>query len=249
MNTNAALEGIQAILLDIEGTTTPIAFVFDVLFPYARRHLRRHLDHHATSPDYQGLFDRLRDEYLSDRNGGGAVPSWNDSPPAARVASVASYCDWLMERDRKSTPLKELQGRIWNEGYERGELVGQVFADVPAALRRWRAQDLRTGIFSSGSALAQQLLFRHSSAGDLTGFLQWYFDTTVGAKTTSESYRRIATAMEVPSAAVLFVSDVVGELDAARDAGMRTRLSIRPGNKRPPAGHAHTGIESFDWLG
>jgi enolase-phosphatase E1 len=245
----SGLEGIEGILLDIEGTTTPIAFVFDVLFPYARRHLRRHLDQHATSPEYHQLFDGLRDEYMSDREAGEPVPSWVDDPAAARVASIASYCDWLMERDRKSTPLKELQGRIWKEGYERGELVSQVFADVPVALSRWSARNVQIGIFSSGSALAQQLLFRHSSAGDLTGFLRWYFDTTVGAKTKSESYRRITTTMELPAGAILFVSDVVSELDAARDAGMQTALSIRAGNKRPPRAHDHRVVETFEGLG
>lgn len=248
MNTKPALEGVQAILLDIEGTTTPIAFVFDVLFPHARLQLRHHLDQHASSPEYERLFDALHDEWTSDRKAGEAVPSWIDDPPGERLASVASYSDWLMERDRKSTPLKELQGRIWKEGFERGELVGQVFADVPAALGRWRARDLRIGIFSSGSILAQQVLFRYSSSGDLTRFLDWYFDTTVGAKTNSESYRSIATAMDLAPAAILFISDVAKELDAAREAGMETRLSMRPGNKPPPHAQDHSVIHSFDEL-
>lgn len=153
-----------------------------------------------------------------------------------------------MDRDRKSTALKVLQGKIWEEGYARGELVGDVFADVPGALERWRAQHLQIGIFSSGSALAQQLLFRHSSAGDLTRFLQWYFDTTTGAKTDSESYHRIATAMGLAPVAILFVSDVTGELDAARRAGMRTTLSIRPGNKPPPPEQGHPVVQTFDAL-
>ena len=182
MSETAALGGIRAILLDIEGTTTPIVFVFEVLFPYARRHLRRHLEQHATSPEYEVLFDRLRDDHASDRSAGEPVPPWVDAPPAARLASVASYSEWLMDRDRKSTALKVLQGKIWEEGYARGELVGDVFVDVPGALERWRAQHLQIGIFSSGSVLAQRLLFRHSSAGDLSRFLQWYFDTTIGAK-------------------------------------------------------------------
>ncbi len=185
---------------------------------------------------------------MSDREAGEPVPSWVDDPAAARVDAIARYCAWLMERDRKSTPLKELQGRIWKEGYERGELVSHVFADVPVALGRWNVRDIGTGIFSSGSVLAQQLLFRHTSAGDLTGFLRWYFDTTIGLKTNSESYRHIATAMELPPGAILFVSDVVSELDAARDAGMQTRLSIRPGNKPPPSAHDHRVIESFEEL-
>jgi len=242
-----ALEGIRAILLDIEGTTTPIVFVFDVLFPYARRHLRRHLEQHAASPEYDALFGRLRDEHASDRSAGEPVPPWTDAPPPARLASVASYSEWLMDRDRKSPALKALQGKIWEEGYVRGELVGDVFADVPGALERWRAQQRQIGIFSSGSVLAQQLLFRHSSAGDLSRFLQWYFDTGVGTKTDSESYRRIADAMTIPAGAVLFVSDVISELDAARGAGMHTTLSVRPGNKPPPE-HGHPVVRTFDAL-
>lgn len=249
MTLSPALGEIHAILLDIEGTTTPIVFVFDVLFPYARRHLRHYLEDHATSPEHDVLFDRLRDEHLSDRNAGEAVPPWVDTPLTARVASVASYCEWLMDRDRKSTALKALQGKIWEDGYRRGELVGDVFADVPGALERWRALHLQIGIFSSGSALAQQLLFRHSSAGDLTRFIQWYFDTTIGAKGDSESYRRIAAAMVLPPGDILFISDVVSELDAASRAGMRTMLSIRPGNKPQPHSHGYPVIRTFDELG
>ena len=244
-----SLEGIRAILLDIEGTTTPIAFVVEVLYPYARRHLRNHLEQHAGSPEYAAVFDRLRDEYSSDRDAGEDVPAWIDGPPAARLDAVASYCQWLMDHDRKSTALKELQGRIWEEGYRRGELVADVFPDVPRALERWRARHLPVGIFSSGSVLAQQLLFQHSSAGDLTRYLQSYFDTTIGKKTDAESYRRIATAMSLPPDAVLFVSDVTSELDAAHGAEMHTVLSMRPGNKPPPAGHRHSVIQTFDELG
>ena len=243
-----ALGALRAILLDIEGTTTPIAFVYDVLFPFARRNLRRHLERHAARADYESLLDQLRVEYYSDQGARDTLPPWIDAPATARLTSGVSYCEWLMDRDRKSTGLKELQGRIWQEGYASGELVGDVFADVPEALGRWRARQLRIGIFSSGSVLAQQLLFRHSSAGDLTGFIQWHFDTTTGAKTDSESYRHIATAMQLPPAAILFASDVIGELDAAREAGMQTVLSIRPGNKPAPNGHGHPVIESFDLL-
>ena len=239
---------IRAVLLDIEGTTTPIRFVYEVLFPYARRHLRRYVEQHAASPGHAPLYDRLRDEHASDRAAAEAVPPWIDQPPAARAGSILSYLEWLMDRDRKSTALKSLQGLIWEEGYRGGDLVGEVFADVPAALARWRAQRIDAGIFSSGSVLAQQLLFRHSSAGDLTSLLRWHFDTTTGPKTEPESYRRIAAAMGIPAASVLFVSDVAAELDAARTAGMQTRLCIRPGNRPPPPGHGHTEIRTFDEL-
>ena len=120
----------EAILLDIEGTTTPIAFVVDLLFPYARKHLRRHLEEHATSLTYASLFDQLREAHAADQRARESVPAWVDASPAARRDSAASYAEWLMDRDRKSTPLKTLQGKIWEEGYQRGELVGEVFADV-----------------------------------------------------------------------------------------------------------------------
>lgn len=234
---------VQAILLDIEGTTTPIAFVVETLFPYARHHLREYLDHHASSANDDVLFERFRAEWELDRDQG--APAWVDAPPAARLKSVAAYSDWLMDRDRKSTALKTLQGRIWEQGFARGELAGEVFADVPAALERWRARGLQIGIFSSGSVLAQKLLFRHSSAGDLSRYLDWYFDTTTGAKGDPESYRRIAAAMAIAPEAILFVSDSVAELDAARSAGMRTLLSVRPGNQPPLADRGHQAVRSF----
>ena len=239
---------IHAVLLDIEGTTTPIRFVYEVLFPYARRHLRRFVEWHAASPGHAPLYDRLRDDHAADRDAAEAVPPWIDQPPAARAGSILAYLEWLMDHDRKSTALKSLQGLIWEEGYRGGDLVGEVFADVPAALARWRAQRIDAGIFSSGSVLAQQLLFRHSSAGDLTALLRWHFDTTTGPKTDPESYQRIAAAMRIPVASVVFVSDVAAELDAARTAGMQTRLCIRPGNGPPPPGHGHAEIRTFDEL-
>ena len=239
---------IRTVLLDIEGTTTPIRFVYDVLFPYARRHLRRYVEQHAASTEHAPLYERLRDEHAADRAAAEGVPPWIDQPPQARTGSILSYLEWLMDRDRKSTALKSLQGLIWEEGYRRGGLVGEVFAEVPAALARWRAERIDAGIFSSGSVLAQQLLFRHSSAGDLTPLLRWYFDTTTGPKTDPESYRRIAAAMGIAAANVLFVSDISAELDAARTAGMQTRLCIRPGNQPPPVGHGHPEIRAFDEL-
>ena len=231
---------IQAILLDIEGTTTPISFVVETLFPYARRHLRKYLEQEHD----EALFQRFRAEWDVDRNNG--APSWADAPRAARLESIAAYSDWLMDRGRKSTALKILQGRIWEQGYTRGELVGAVFADVSPAFERWRSSGLQIGIFSSGSALAQKLLFRHSSAGDLSGHLRWYFDTTIGAKGDSESYRRIAAAMAISPDAILFVSDSLGELDAARSAGLYTLLSIRPGNAPVVIDHEHPTVRSFD---
>jgi 2,3-diketo-5-methylthio-1-phosphopentane phosphatase len=243
-----ALAGVQAILLDVEGTTTPMAFVSEVLFPYARRQLRSHLERNATSPEYEGIFSLLRTEYAVDRRSGEPVPPWVDSPRDKRLACIASYVEWLMDRDRKSTALKALQGRIWEEGYAFGELVGAVFADVPGALQRWSDQHVGVGIFSSGSVLAQKLLFGNSAAGDLTKFLRWHFDTTTGAKTDAASYRRIAATMAVAPGDILFASDVTRELDAAHAAGMQTRLSVRPGNAPQPHDHGYRVVRTFDEL-
>jgi enolase-phosphatase E1 len=236
----------SAILLDIEGTTTPVAFVTEVLFPYARKHLQPHLEEHAGAAEYESLITRLRDDRASGLRGGEPVPPWTDEPRAARLAAVVAYVEWLMDRDRKTTALKELQGRVWEHGYRRGELVGHMFPDVLPALQRWHEQDLPVGIFSSGSVHAQQLLFRHSSVGDLTSFLRWYFDTRVGAKITPDSYRRIAESVGVPAEAFLFLSDVTKELEAARTAGMQVRLVIRPGNAPIPMHHPYQVIRSLD---
>jgi enolase-phosphatase E1 len=236
----------RAILLDIEGTTTPIAFVTGVLFPYARRHLRSHVAEHADAAAYDALFTRLRGEHATAVRSGEMVPPWTDEPRTARLSAVVAYVEWLMDRDRKSTALKELQGRIWEEGYRRGELAGDVFPDVRPALERWYEEAVPVGIFSSGSVLAQQLLFRHSCAGDLTGLLRWYFDTRVGAKADPDSYRRIAASVQVSAEDCVFLSDVTNELDAARAAGMQGRLVIRPGNAAVTRNHGYDEIRSFE---
>jgi enolase-phosphatase E1 len=142
--------------------------------------------------------------------------------------------------------LKSLQGKIWRQGYEDGTLQAQVFADVAPAFERWRERGLRISIFSSGSVLAQQLLFAHTEVGDLTPFIESYFDTGVGKKDEAESYRRIAEAMRLEPRQILFISDVVAELDAANQAGMKTILAIRPGNEPQP--QQYPSIRSFDEL-
>ena len=216
------------ILLDIEGTTTPIAFVTETLFPYARIHLPLYLEQQGDTPGCRTAVARLHAEYEADRAGGAPVPDW----------SPRAYLEWLMDRDRKSPALKELQGRVWEEGYRNGTLVSQVYDDVPAALSRWRSAGVPVGIYSSGSVRAQQWLFRRSTAGDLTPFLSWYFDTAVGGKRDTASYARIAGDVNLAPAEILFVSDVAAELDAAREAGLRTALSVRTGNPpQPDSGH------------
>lgn len=248
MNDTRAASGVALILLDIEGTTTPFAFVADVLFPYARKQLRSHLEAHAGTAEYESIVSGLRAEHAAALRGGEPVPAWNDESAATTLTGAATFVEWLMDRDRKSTPLKELQGRIWKDGYERGALVGQLFPDVSVALRRWNARHVQAGIFSSGSVLAQQLLFRHSSAGDLTGLLHWYFDTNVGAKGDPESYRRIAQTAVMSAETMLFLSDVPRELDAASTAGLQVRLVVRPGNAPVTSADRYETIRSLTEL-
>jgi len=223
---------LRAILLDIEGTTTPIAFVHDVLFSYARDHVREFLATDSAAADMA----LLREEHASDVS---------DAPPLNdEMESIATYVEWLIKIDRKSTALKSLQGKIWRQGYQDGSLKSQVFADVAPAFGRWRDRGLRISIFSSGSVLAQQLLFAHTEVGDLTPFIASYFDTKVGKKGDAGSYRKIAEVMGFPPQEILFVSDVVAELDAANEAGMKTLLSLRPGNE--PQEERYPSIHSFD---
>jgi enolase-phosphatase E1 len=229
----------RLVLLDIEGTTTPIDFVYRVLFPYARVRVDAFLETHGAQPDVIADVAGLRAEHDRDVAAGRNPPPWKDG--------AAAYARWLMDQDRKLTALKALQGRIWEGGFASGELRGQVYPDVPGALRRWTAAGRKIAIFSSGSVLAQKQLFGHSDQGDLTSMLSGYFDTTTGAKADAASYRRIAHALGETPDAGLFVSDVVAELDAARDAGFATALSVRtpPG----PAANGHRAVRSFDELG
>lgn len=230
----AALDA-RVIVLDIEGTTTPVAFVYDVLFPFAREHAAAYLRHYGDQAACQTAKALLDGERGADRARG-------EDPPAALVA----YIHWLMDRDRKSRGLKMLQGLVWQEGYRTGELRGQVYPDVRPALERWQARGMAACIYSSGSVLAQQLLFRTTTAGDLTRFLRGYFDTEIGAKTSPDSYRRIVESVALPAAHVLFVSDVVAELDAAHAAGLQTALCVRAAGEPGAPSGAHAIVHTFD---
>lgn len=231
------LDNVRGILLDIEGTTTPIAFVHDVLFSYARDHVREFLLANADNEDVRADIALLSDEHADDVN-------HERTPPPL----VADYVEWLIARDRKSTGLKSLQGKIWRQGYEDRTLKSQVFADVAPAFERWRRRGLGINIFSSGSVLAQKLLFAHTEAGDLTQFIDDYFDTYVGKKGEAESYRRIAEKMKLPPAEILFVSDVIDELNAAHEAGMKAVLSIREGNAPQDNGKQYPEVHNFDQI-
>lgn len=230
------LNNVGVVLLDIEGTTTPVEFVHTTLFGYARAHVQEFLERHEADPDVQTDIELLRAEHAAE-----------SPPPNPPMASVSAYVHWLMDHDRKSTSLKSLQGKIWAEGYRRGELRGEVYPDVPPALTRWRNAGRDIAIFSSGSIQAQRDLFATTPAGDLTPHIRAYFDTTTGAKTALQSYVRIAAALERSPADVLFISDVAAELDAARGAGMLTTLCGRRPDEEPPES-AHPVIHTFDGI-
>jgi len=203
---------IRAILTDIEGTTTDLGFVQRVLFPYAAQRLPAFVAAHRDEP-------RMRALLIDVATQAGLARADED-----RVIDL--LLDWI-RLDLKLTPLKTLQGWIWREGYERGDFTGHIYADAAEMLRRWHADGLRLYVYSSGSEEAQRLLFRYSDQGDLSGLFSGYFDTRIGAKREVDSYRRIAQAVDLPPAQILFLSDIAAELDAARAAGFATCLLAR----------------------
>jgi enolase-phosphatase E1 len=238
---------IRVILLDIEGTTTPIDFVYKTLFPFASRKMESFLRDHVQESEIQSLIQELRAQHEIDERNGLHLPSWLDDSEEARVRSSVAYGRWLIARDSKCTPLKALQGKIWQQGFTSGELRGEVFPDVPVAFERWRRQGEIIGIYSSGSVLAQQLLFRTTTLGDLTPFISAFFDTRVGAKTEAESYKKIAASFSTLPQQVLFISDAAKEIEAAQSAGMQALLCERDPGSVSSRGQ-YEAIHSFDKL-
>jgi enolase-phosphatase E1 len=236
---------IRAILLDIEGTTTPVDFVYQTLFPYARAHAGRFLQEHWGDAEVREDVARLRAQHQADAAAKLEPPPWVAGSAGTELHSATSYVGWLMDRDSKSSPLKSLQGKIWREGYAKGELHGEVFADVPPAMARWSRQGKRICIFSSGSVLAQKLLFS-TTAGDLTRLIEAHFDISVGAKGNPQSYERIAEQLALPAQDILFISDVVQEVDAAKDAGMQTALCVRSDAPAESSNEKHLLVRRFD---
>jgi enolase-phosphatase E1 len=211
--------------MDIEGTTTPIAFVHSVLFPYAAQHLPRYVATHLADAEVQRCLEATK---ATARAESGAVID--------DATALGLLLSWIAE-DRKHPALKTLQGLVWRQGYADGAYTAEVYDDVPPAMRRWRERGATLGIYSSGSVEAQQLLFRHSDKGDLTPLLHDWFDTAVGPKREPASYRAIAERLQRPAGEILFLSDVEAELDAAAAAGMATTQIIRPGTM-PGTRHA-----------
>ena len=233
-------------LLDIEGTTTPVDFVYKTLFPFAAERVDGFLRRHILEAEIVSLLEDLRLAHAAEWTDHPVVGPWLRRTSEEEVVSATKYVKHLIAQDRKVTPLKTLQGKIWEEGYGSGDLLAEVYEDVPRAFARWRADGKRIAIFSSGSILAQKLLFGHSTAADLAKYIEAYFDTTTGPKREAKSYSAIAGALGAESEKIAFVSDVEAELDAAKVAGMQTALMIRP--VAAAANPRHATIKSFDGL-
>jgi len=217
---------IKAILTDIEGTTSAVSFVFDVLFPYAAKHLPAFVREQAGRADVAEQLAAVRRE--------------SNEPDADVERVVEILLGWIAE-DRKATPLKALQGMVWEQGYQAGQLQGHVYPDAVEALKRWHQDGLQLFVYSSGSIQAQQLIFGCSVAGDLTPLFSGYFDTTSGPKREAQSYVNITQAINLEAGQILFLSDIVEELDAARAAGMATCGLAREGGELV----GHVTVDSF----
>ena len=215
---------IRCILTDIEGTTTSVSFVYDTLFPYFVAHIHTLLSMRA-EPEVRNAFDTLRTQHSL----------------SSDEAVIDLLKRWVAEY-RKDTKLKRLQGVIWKNAYESGEIKGHVYADVAPQLRAWHAENMTLAVYSSGSVAAQQLLFRHSCDGDLSPYFSAYFDTRVGHKRDAQSYQHICEALNMSAAQILFLSDVTEELDAAQSSGMHTLQLVRPGTQ---AGTHHPIAHDF----
>ena len=237
--------GVRGVVLDVEGTTTPISFVYDVLFPYARTHLREFLETHGASGLLGEVARQLREEHAADVARGDAPPPLPADLSSGNATDLEPYVVWLMDRDRKSPGLKQLQGMIWQRGFTDGTLHGELFPDVATALERWGTSSIDVAIYSSGSVLAQRLIFGHTPAGDLTPRISQFFDVTIGAKRSADSYRHIAAELHHEPEELLFLSDVHAELSAARAAGFMTMLCVRPGNPEA-AREDEQVVRSFD---
>lgn len=212
---------IKAVVTDIEGTTTSLSFVKEVLFPYAREHMQAFVNRHADDPKVREQLDavcREVDKTLTDQQ------------------IVTQLLRWIDE-DKKITPLKALQGMIWEAGYKNADYTGHVYDDAVANLKHWHAQGIKLYVFSSGSTQAQKLIYGYSDAGDLTPLFSGYFDTRIGSKREVSAYKHIVQEIGEPAENIVFLSDIKEELDAAKGAGMQTVWLVRDGAVNPGADH------------
>jgi enolase-phosphatase E1 len=235
---------VRFVLLDIEGTTTPPDFVYKTLFPYASHKLESFLRENAGNPEIYSLMEELRRQCEAERASGPEPPEWRDASEEERLRSCVARGQWLIARDSKCTPLKCIEGKIWQRGYQRGDLRGEVYPDVPVAFERWKSQKRIICIYSSGSAMAQRMLFQSTPFGDLTPHISLYFDTRVGAKAEPDSYKKIACSFACRPEQFLFITDAVREVEAARSAGMHVLRCEREAHV-PAHADTETVIQDF----
>lgn len=218
---------IKAIVTDIEGTTSSLSFVKDVLFPYARAHIGDYVRCHAEEGSIVPLLNDVRMQAGEDLD----------------LEGVITRLETWIDEDRKFTVLKSLQGLLWEAGYRQGDFEGHIYADAHDRLAQWHSQGIAMHVYSSGSVYAQKLLFGHTRYGDLNPLFSGYFDTHIGAKVESDSYRRIAGELGLDAGEILFLSDIRAELDAAREAGMQTTWLVR--DAEPDSNAAHRQVRDF----
>lgn len=230
---------VKAILLDIEGTVSPVSFVYDVLFPFARSNAKDFLDKHWNEAPVQAAL-----EYMAKDAGFEKSRLWFVKETGEPKEIVLKEVYRLMDADIKATGLKELQGLIWKSGYDDKQLVSELFDDVPDMLEHWHQNEFDISIYSSGSIGAQKTFFKNTRYGDMTKYLKSHFDTTSGGKKESASYNTISNHLGKNQETILFLSDIVDELDAASKAGMKTALVLRAGNA-PQRENAHQSIKSL----
>lgn len=222
------------LLLDVEGTTTALSFVHDVLFPYSSTHLAAFLGERGTRPEVASELERVR------------ATGRAEGAPVGTLDDLVALLQRFIREDRKHPALKALQGMLWEQGYASAAFRGHVYDDVPPCLARWHARGITLAVYSSGSVAAQRLLFAHSTHGDLTPLFKAYFDTGVGPKREADAYRRIVAELHCVPERCAFLSDVEAELDAARDAGLRTVQLLRAGTVPSPR---HAGAADFEAVG
>lgn len=222
---------IKAIVTDIEGTTSSIDFVHQVLFPYSVAKIPQYLENHCQDPAVQQIIHNIQQEV--------------ERPDAGIDEIVTILMTWIAE-DRKHTDLKALQGMVWEAGFKNSEFKGHIYADAYHNLNQWHQQGIQLYVFSSGSVKAQKLLFGHTEYGNLTKLFTNFFDTTIGQKKTVVAYRNIAQAIATNPEKILFLSDVVAELDAAKSAGYQTRLLVR--GEMPSKSDRHIAVDNFDQI-
>ena len=230
---------ISHILLDIEGTTCPVSFVTETLFPYAKSELKSFLDRHKKDPLINQLIDNADNEWIHDNSEDSTrLRHQSEKRQQTKHLKIEAYLQLLIKTDKKSTTLKDIQGKIWKEGYATGRISSELFEDAHENLKQWHKQGYRLSVYSSGSVEAQHLLYRYTNKGDIKNLFSYWFDTHIGNKKEPSSYTEIASVMDCKPQNILFISDNSDECDAARSAGLGTLYSMRDGNpQQEPRNH------------